>query len=238
MASTATHGRQADGRSPRRRRPGVLTTLGILLLVAGLSILGWAGWQYYGTNITSRHEARSATSQIESRWASEKKSTGKSSSSSSSAPAVPTGIGDGMALVRIPDLGSSWEYPLFAGTTPDVLAKGIGWYTSTAQPGQVGNFAVAAHRVTHGEPFRHLLDLQKGAKVIVETRDAVYTYELDQPAGKLTVQDTEGWVLDPVPGKPSQKPTRALITLTTCQDLFHSPDRSVAFGHLVSTSKK
>ncbi|MGW5191904.1 hypothetical protein ACWEOO_21860 [Kribbella sp. NPDC004138] len=29
-----------------------------------------------------------------------------------------------------------------------------------------------------------------------------------------------------------------IITLTTCQDLFHSPDRSVAFGHLVRVSSK
>ena len=44
-------------------------------------------------------------------------------------------------------------------------------------------------------------------------------------------------MLDPVPGKP-QTPTHSIITLTTCQDLFHSPDRSVAFGHLVKASKK
>ena len=92
--------------------------------------------------------------------------------------------------------------------------------------------------MTHGEPFRRLLELQKGDQVVVETRSKIYTYELDSSAAQLTVQDTEGWVLDPVPGKPSQQPTEALITLTTCQDLFHSPDRSVAFGHLVKTTDK
>ena len=79
---------------------------------------------------------------------------------------------------------------------------------------------------------------EQGAKVIVETRDAVFTYELDDAANKLTIADTDVWVLDPVPGKPAQQPTQALITLTTCQDLFRSPDRSVAFGHLVETKKK
>ena len=53
-----------------------------------------------------------------------------------------------------------------------------------------------------------------------------------------TVKDVDTWVLDPVPGKTNVKPTRALITLTTCQDLFHSPDRSVGFGHLVGTTKR
>ena len=54
----------------------------------------------------------------------------------------------------------------------------------------------------------------------------------------LTVTDVDTWVLDPVPGKQDVPPTRALITLTTCQDLFHSPDRSVGFGHLTQTTKK
>lgn len=208
-----------------------VTAIGLVLLLVGLGILGWAGWQYFGTNVTSRQEAKQASTSLEQRWASEKKSDPK-------AVAVPTGLGDGMALMRIPDLGSDWQYPVLAGTTTDVLAKGIGWYATTGKPGEVGNFAVAGHRVTHGEPFRRLLELKKGAKVIVETRDAVFTYELDDAANKLTIADTDGWVLDPVPGKPAQQPTQALITLTTCQDLFHSPDRSVAFGHLVETKKK
>ena len=37
---------------------------------------------------------------------------------------------------------------------------------------------------------------------------------------------------------PTREPTRALLTLTTCQDLFRSPDRTVAFGHLQSTRNK
>ena len=45
-------------------------------------------------------------------------------------------------------------------------------------------------------------------------------------------------MIDPVPGHPDAKPTQALITLTTCQDLFRSPDRSIGFGHLESTQNK
>ncbi|GAB2483506.1 hypothetical protein GCM10027030_17150 [Luteococcus sediminum] len=98
---------------------------------------------------------------------------------------------------------------------------------------------MAAHRVTHGEPFRRLLELQKGATVVVETRDAIHTYQLDTAPSELTVADVDGgWVLDPVPGKPGEEPTKAIMTLTTCQDLLHSPDRSVAFAHLVETKKK
>lgn len=104
-------------------------------------------------------------------------------------------------------------------------------------PGQIGNFAVAGHRVTHGEPFRQLLELDKDAKVIIETRDAVYTYVIDEPPRRNTVQDTKTCVIDPVPCGYSN-PSRRLLTLTTCKDLFHSSYRSVGFAHLKSTKQK
>lgn len=214
--------------------------LGLVLLLSGLSILGWAGWQYFGTNITSRQQAQKATDQMRQQWARQGAAKAGATPSAGATPAASAtpSAGEGIAILRIPAFGDDWAYPVLTGTDPDTLARGIGWYPSTARPGAVGNFAVAGHRVTHGEPFRRLLELNKGAKVVVETADAVYTYQLDSPAGTLTVADTEGWVLDPVPGRPGQQPTKALITLTTCQDLFHSPDRSVAFGHLVETKKK
>ena len=92
--------------------------------------------------------------------------------------------------------------------------------------------------MTHGQPFSRLLELNPGDTIEVETRDAIYTYVLDEAPRQLTVADTDTWVIDPVPGKPDVKPSQALITLTTCQDLFHSPDRSVGFGHLDSTQNK
>ena len=60
----------------------------------------------------------------------------------------------------------------------------------------------------------------------------------DSPRRPDRAADTATWVLDPVPGKPAEKPTKALITLTTCQDLFRSPDRSIGFGHLVPQTKR
>ena len=78
----------------------------------------------------------------------------------------------------------------------------------------------------------------RGDEIIVETRETIYTYVLDESPKQLTVRDTDTWVIDPVPGKPDTKPTDALITLTTCQDLFRSPDRSIGFGRLESMKNK
>jgi sortase A len=154
-------------------------------------------------------------------------------------------LGAAEALVRIPRFGKDYLMPVFEGVGEDVLAKGFGHFRRTAKPGAVGNYALAAHRVTHGEPLRNMPELRPGDKVIVETRTAVYTYVLDTNPNKLIVSFTNTWVLDPVPDnpvpggvQPRQKPGQRLITLTTCSELFHTDNRMIAFGHLVSTRRK
>ena len=215
---------RARGRSP-------LTLIGIGLLVAGLACLGWVGFQYVGTNVVSERTFQSETEQLRSRWQ-EQEPVPKDKAQASEVP------GNAVALLRIPEFGDDFEVPILNGTDLSFLNKGVGHYTSTAGPGQIGNFAIAGHRVTHGQPFAKLLQLEQGDEVIVETRHAIYTYVMDDSPRGRTVDDSETWVLDPVPGKRDARPTEAMITLTTCQDLFRSPDRSVGFGHLQSTKNK
>jgi sortase A len=191
-------------------------------------------YQYVVTNVVAERASESGRQELRTRWQ-------QPGGAGSTAPSrgVPAPLpGDPVALLRIPAFGPDFEVPVLEGTDPDVLSRGVGHYAGTAQAGEVGNFALAGHRVTHGEPFRRLLELGKGDQVVVETRTATYTYVLDEPPQSLTVADTAGWVLDPVPGRPAAEPTRALITLTTGQDLVPSPDRSVGFGHLESTRNK
>jgi sortase A len=229
---------QRPPKPPRRRRGSpVLTTIGVLLLVLGLVCFGYVGWQLYGTNLASEEAYDTGRDQLRQQWrrpAEDGPDKGDKKDKRKAGKPVP---GNAIALLSIPSIGLQ-EIPVLEGTTDEVLSRGIGHYPDTVVPGKVGNFAVAGHRITHGEPFAKLLEMNDGDKVIVETRDAVYTYVIDQPPKKLTVVDTEGWVLDPVPGEPEAEPTEELITLTTCQDLFHSPDRSVGFGYLVDTEKK
>ncbi|MDN8817655.1 sortase, partial [Staphylococcus aureus] len=75
---------------------------------------------------------------------------------SSTASTVP---GDAIALLRVPAFGADFEVPILNGTDLSDLDRGVGHYTSTAAAGEVGNFALAGHRVTHGEPFAQLLTL-------------------------------------------------------------------------------
>jgi sortase A len=229
----AERARKGAGRS-------ALTVFGVVLLLAGLGLLGWVGYEYIGTNVVSERAFSEEKAQLRARWSAEGTASGRGDRSSDrteagSSSAIP---GETMALLRIPAFGDDFEVPILEGTELADLDRGVGHYSSSAQPGQVGNFALAGHRITHGQPFARLLELDRGDAVIVETRDATYTYAIDGPPRDLTVPDSATWVLDPVPGDPKAKSTRALLTLTTCQDLFRSPDRSVGFGHLVSTKTK
>ena len=219
---------------PRRRSP--FTVLGVVLLVLGLSCLGYVGYQYVGTNVVADRAFDSGSEGLRQRWQSASP-TPSASASPSPEEAGPL-PGRATALLRIPAFGADYEIPVLEGTDLDILQEGVGHYPGTAEAGQVGNFALAGHRVTHGQPFRRLLELEPGDQVVVETVSAIYTYVMDRAPGSLTVVDTATWVLDPVPGEPAAEPTKALITLTTCQDLVRSADRSVGFGHLQSTRNK
>lgn len=230
MSDTGTDaGKETEAvRRPRRRRGNsFLTVLGVGLLVLGLGCLGYVGWQFFGTNVVSEREQTSQVEQLKERW--------REPAAKPEGQRIP---GDAIGLLRIPALGKDYQVPILTGTDLATLGKGVGWYEGSAEPGQDGNFAVAGHRVTHGEPFRRLLELERGDQVVIETRDAIYTYELISAPAELTVQDTDTWVLDADPVQRSDTPDGAYLTLTTCQDLFRSPDRSVAFGKLVKTVNK
>ena len=217
----------------------VLTVVGMLLLVAGLGCLGWVAWQYFGTNVTSEKAFREETSELREQWSQSSEGADPKSSSQQGQGELTTAVpGDAIALLRIPAFGPDYEVPILSGTDLSILNRGVGHYTTTAGPGQVGNFAIAGHRITHGEPFARLLELKTGDQVIVETRTAVYTYVMDGSPGNLTVNDTDTWVLDPDPQNRGAEATKAVLTLTTCQDLFRSPDRSVGFAHLATTVDK
>jgi sortase A len=218
-----------------RRRPGWRVALGLVLLLVGLSILGWLGWEYWGTNWVSHRTQQRVISQLHRDWDAGRHQT-----------RVPEGPGGQLvaaeAIVRIPRFGSHYAVPVLQGTSESVLAAGFGHFEGTARAGGVGNYALAGHRVTHGEPLRDMPDLQPGDRVIVETRRSVFTYRLDTGGDALVVPFTASWVLDPLPTNPDggvqppdQSAGQRLITLTTCSELFHTDNRMIAFGHLVST---
>ena len=219
------------GRGLSRR---ALLAAGGTLVAVGLGGTGYVAWELFGNPLMDPDAAASEVSDLKRTWA----EAPAPSASASATPALHAIPGSAVALLRIPDFGPDFEVPVVAGTTNADLAKGVGWFENTAAPGQLGNFAVAGHRGSRG-PFVKLPGLPVGALVEVETREAVFVYALDNHPADLVVLNEDTWVVDPVPGKPpGTVPTQARITLITCAELFHAPQRAVAFGHLVETRPK
>lgn len=151
-------------------------------------------------------------------------------------PRVPTPARDeAYAVLRIPRLGLA--VPVAEGVDKRaVLDKGYaGHYPGTAQPGTEGNFALAGHRNTHGEPFRYLNRLRDGDEVFVDVRGRRYVYAV----GKVLAETSPGdvGVIAPVP-RSGVKPgygyeaAGSYITLTTCTPEYSSKYRLVVWGVL------
>jgi sortase A len=165
-----------------------------------------------------------------------------------SLPALKTG--EGIANIYIPRLGRDFAWTIVEGTSDADLDKGPGHYVGTALPGQVGNFAVAGHRVGKGEPFLNMDQLKPGDSVIIETESAWFVYKIkgsptdmkakgaDGIPGQEIVSASDGNPLYPVPDHPGVAPNEKLITLTTCHPKFSASHRMIDYGYLVSSTPR
>ena len=200
---------------------------GELVITLGVLLLLFVAWQLWWTDVVSDREAALVVSVLEHEFA-----TAGGGEVPLPASGVPAGIGsDGaFAIVRIPRFGADYARPLLEGTGRPVLALGIGHYTGTAGPGQVGNFAIAGHRTTYGRPFHDVDRLRDGDRVVVETVGTVYVYEV---TSHEVVRPTDVSVIAPVPDDPGTAPTRALLTMTSCHPKYSATQRFVVHGRLV-----
>lgn len=86
--------------------------------------------------------------------------------------------GQGFANLYIPRFGKDYAKTIVEGTNLSDLDRGPGHYIKSAVPGQVGNFAIAGHRVGKGEPFLNLDQLRPGDAIIVQTASNWYVYKV------------------------------------------------------------
>jgi sortase A len=238
-----SRGQRARARLTSLRATGrsAVLLLGVLCVLTGVGMLGYLGWERVGSDVVASHNQSSVLSELEARW----RYPTVDDVLGPQAAIAPLGTAD--AILRVPRFGADYAVPIIEGVRGQDLARGVGHFPG-AGPGQVGNYALAGHRSTYGEPFRDLTLLRPGDTVVVETAQARYTYQLDTNPNRLVVPLSQSWVIDPVPVPPGKEappgmpvfdatePTDALITLTSSSEAFHQNDRMVAFGHLVSTT--
>ncbi|WP_073807076.1 class E sortase [Kitasatospora sp. CB01950] len=225
-------GRAQGARPPRpkeRKRVVLARVMGELFISLGVVMLLFVSYQLWWTNVVADNAANAAGKKLEQQWAQP-----AAPSTDGTTPAPPTTFepGKGFAIIHIPKLDLT--YPIAEGTNKQqVLDKGlVGHYTGTAMPSdQAGNFSVAAHRTTHGQPFREIGKLVPGDKIVVETATAYYTYEV--AGGIPETPPSNVSVIQPVPkGSPFTAPGRYL-TMTTCTPEFSARGRLIVFGKMV-----
>lgn len=141
-------------------------------------------------------------------------------------------LGRAVAMLSIPRLGRDYRYAIVEGVDAEHLKKGPGHYPDSAMPGQIGNFVVSGHRTTYAAPFKELDELERGDEIVVDAREARYTYRV---TSQDVVEPTEVEVLAPVPGKPDIRPIRAYITLSTCHPEYSAAQRLIVYGVLKKT---
>ncbi|WP_326619705.1 class E sortase [Streptomyces decoyicus] len=199
--------------------------LGEVFITLGVLMLLFVTYQLWWTNVMAEQEAGGAANTLQHEWdkgGGEKKNLAD---------------GERFGIMYIPKLDV--KAPIAEGIDKHkVLDHGmVGHYDKnsgikTAMPwDKKGNFAVAAHRNTHGEPFRYVNRLTKGDKIVVETKSSYYTYEMESILPQTSPSNTS--VIGPVPpGSGFTGPGR-YITLTTCTPEFTSTFRMIVWGKMV-----
>jgi sortase A len=251
---------QHRGRRRRALRRRALWTGGELLVTAGVVLLLLVVHELWWTNREARQGAEHQVQALERQWATPGAASGSTPSGDTGSANTGTaggssaggraGSGTGAvgsttphpsqayAILTIPRL--HLRVPVAEGVSKQhVLNKGyVGHYPGTQQPGQTGNFALAGHRNTHGEPFRYLPRLRLKDTVQVETSAATFTYTVEKILPQTSAADSG--VIRPIPRsvvKPSYGYSEPghYITLTTCTPEFTSRYRMVVWGTLTST---
>lgn len=139
--------------------------------------------------------------------------------------------GNPLLRLRVPSIGLDWI--VVQGVDLADLAKGPGHYPGTAMPGQVGNFAVAGHRTTHGAPFFRIGELRAGDVITAQVAGATYTYRV---SSREIVDPSQVSVVAPVPDRPGVMPTERLLTLTSCNPKYSARQRMIVHARLVSST--
>lgn len=214
---------------------------GQLFITAGLVVLLFAGYELWGTGISETRAQHKLYSQLTKEW--DSPTTAPSSAPSGASPDQAGSpalkdppIGSALAILRIPRIWQNTDPRVVVeGVDLSDLARGPGHYPHSAMPGQLGNFAVAGHRATHGNGFMRLNEMRTGDAIVVETRTTWYTYRV---TSQSLVQPTQISVVDPVPDKPGVRPTQRLITLTTCDPWYSATHRLIIHGLLQSSAPR
>lgn len=230
----------------------VVRGIGQTLITAGVVVLLFVVYEVYITNFYAHRAQHRVHTALEQQW-----------DQGTDVLALPQSElrkldGHGIANLYIPRFGTDYAWTVVEGTNDADLEKGPGHYPNSQLPGQLGDFAVAGHRVGKGEPFLNLDKLRAGDAVVVETQTTWFVYcvigagqdnrscspgargaslsnvDANKVPGREIVSPSAGQVVLPVPNDPgATQPYRTgYLTMTTCHPKFTANQRMIVHAVL------
>jgi sortase A len=228
--------RTSDANKPRRRI-SIIGAMGEILITLGVVTLLYVVWQLWVGDVIYGAERNATGHELSETWADQYDSrelTPTEQATPEPATVEPVilaqpGDGEQFGVMHIPRFGADYAVPMAGGVTRARTLDpiGIGHYPGTMMPGQVGNFAVAAHRTTWGKPFNRIAELHVNDAIVIETADGWYTYRF-RTLEYVTPDEVE--VLLPVPQTMDAHAGTAYLTMTSCSPMYSMTERIVAYS--------
>ncbi|MDM7855065.1 class E sortase [Cellulomonas alba] len=219
---------------------GTVGVIGELLITAGVLLFGFLAWQLWWTDV----QGDKAQAQIVDDFATDPVPTTTPTVAGEAArvkiatprhdePPVDKAPAHAVtfATVQVPRWHGIGAKPISEGIDRATVLnpKGVGHYPGTQMPGDVGNFATAGHRTTYGKPYHRIAELKVGDPIVIRTKTTWYVYRM---VSKEIVYPNDVGVIAPVPDQPGKKPTKRMITMTSCTPMYSAAQRYVVHGEL------
>jgi sortase A len=181
-----------------------------VLTVVALGLVAWIGVTLlWGEPVTALHASHAQ--------AALRRSLGQEAHTTPQAFRAHLEEGDAVGTIVVPRLGL--RMVVVEGTAASDLERGPGHYRMTKLPGEGGTIAVAGHRTTYLQPFRHLDRLHAGDEIT-----------LDMPYGRFryrvfarTIVDAHDWSI-------LRRRAHETLVLTACHPLYSASHRIVVFA--------
>ena len=214
---------------------------GWTLVWSGLFVIGFVGWQVFGTDIANRRVQATAGIQLAQSFVETRQDLPEVEEVSVSRVeevSVPDAAPESrsevveyyaedqpeedteFAFLSIPSL--DLEAVVFEGVTVETLRKGPGHMPWTPLPGQPGNAVISGHRTTYGRPFFNFDQLEPGDRIEIETAIGIHVYVVRD---SFVVKPTDVWVTEDREG--------SWLTMTTCNPKFSARERLIITAELV-----
>ncbi|WGD37357.1 class E sortase [Lysinibacter sp. HNR] len=227
--------RRPRKRVRKRRKATVTGVLGEILITAGVLVLGFIVWQPIWSSTVVANQTATASQAQRDQWeANAQPSDAEGIMYDEDIPLpTPAAPGEHFGILYAPAFGPGFRAGIGGGTDVRTVLNnydlGIGHYSNTQLPGEVGNFAIAAHRSGWvPTPFREIMNLRVGDPLVVETENGYYTYRFRNVEYVLPTQVD---VLNPFPRLEGQPGVDRILTMTTCHPkLSGSLERAIGYA--------